>query len=504
MPCPLSPAALPATLRAALNWLIMRLAWLAGDWFGWRAPLAVLPPQLVGRTAVVAGANAGLGFETTQALLQQGATVVMACRSLEAGAAARSAILARPGAAGPAGDAASRLIVLHLDLEDFASIKAFAEAFRALRRPLHLLVNNAGAPRGARSVARGAARGAARRGADHSARSPSARASGARPRRRLRRVSAAGPRCAAAGVHLKPHKVVPPGVERTMASNFVGPVMLTLALLPELTASAPARCVRRRPAAGPRARCDRARRRRPARAPRSVVNVASVSELLWFWYTLALPLDDLRGRRLPDSGERAYVISKARTRRARAHAGGSAAGAGAVGDAARSRPRAVHPGIADTTWYLKSDDRAYLFSWLIARARALLPALRVGQPAACAALSTIYASLAPELAGATSTRASAGPLDAAARALFGGRLRYFGPSYAALVALGPFANFRNTGRVWAVNPWVYSRAACKRLYDAALALTKELGAELDAASGGGGAGGGGGDGERAGGQKKRS
>jgi hypothetical protein len=42
----------------------------------------------------------------------------------------------------------------------------------------------------------------------------------------------------------------------------------------------------------------------------------------------------------------------------------------------------AHPGIADSTWYLKSDNKSYLFSYLVHRARSLLGSglVRVGQP----------------------------------------------------------------------------------------------------------------------------
>ena len=56
-------------------------------------------PDLHGRIALVTGANSGLGFETTRALLRSGATVLMACRSRRKGEAARSELL-KVGASG--------------------------------------------------------------------------------------------------------------------------------------------------------------------------------------------------------------------------------------------------------------------------------------------------------------------------------------------------------------------------------------------------------------------
>ena len=42
-------------------------------------------PDQSGRIALVTGANSGLGFETSKALLHKGATVIMGCRSIEKG-----------------------------------------------------------------------------------------------------------------------------------------------------------------------------------------------------------------------------------------------------------------------------------------------------------------------------------------------------------------------------------------------------------------------------------
>ena len=114
---------------------------------------------LRGRVAVVTGANSGVGFETARALALGGAeAVILACRDPVAGAEAARAIqdeaAAEFAAASHAPDASSperekchspcRVSCLRVDLESFASVVAFADAFKALNLPLHLLVHNAG------------------------------------------------------------------------------------------------------------------------------------------------------------------------------------------------------------------------------------------------------------------------------------------------------------------------------------------------------------------------
>jgi len=86
--------------------------------------------DLGGRVAVVTGGHAGLGLETTQALAEAGATVIVGARSLDR---------ARVALAGIKG-----VEVAALDLFDAPSIDTFAARFQASGRPLHILVNNAG------------------------------------------------------------------------------------------------------------------------------------------------------------------------------------------------------------------------------------------------------------------------------------------------------------------------------------------------------------------------
>jgi len=93
-------------------------------------------PDLSGRTAVVTGANSGLGFESSLALGRAGAKVVLACRDQARGAAA----LERMRRTSPDADVA----LVRLDLADLASVGAFAETYRAGHDGLDILLNNAG------------------------------------------------------------------------------------------------------------------------------------------------------------------------------------------------------------------------------------------------------------------------------------------------------------------------------------------------------------------------
>jgi len=89
-----------------------------------------------GRVAIVTGANSGIGFETARVLAEKGATVVMACRNL---------VKANPKADEIRGAHPEATVeVMELDLSDLASVRRFADAFRAKHSRLDLLINNAG------------------------------------------------------------------------------------------------------------------------------------------------------------------------------------------------------------------------------------------------------------------------------------------------------------------------------------------------------------------------
>jgi NAD(P)-dependent dehydrogenase (short-subunit alcohol dehydrogenase family) len=93
-------------------------------------------PAQTGRTAVITGANTGLGYETAAALAAKGADVVLAVRNIEKGKAAADLITrANPGA---------NVVVQELDLSSLDSIHSAADELRAKHDSIDLLINNAG------------------------------------------------------------------------------------------------------------------------------------------------------------------------------------------------------------------------------------------------------------------------------------------------------------------------------------------------------------------------
>src|SRR5215208_2775254 len=93
-------------------------------------------PDQTGRTAVITGANTGLGYETASALGAKGAHVVLAVRNLEKGKAAADLITRRtPGAS---------VALQELDLSSLESVRSAADELRSKHDTIDLLINNAG------------------------------------------------------------------------------------------------------------------------------------------------------------------------------------------------------------------------------------------------------------------------------------------------------------------------------------------------------------------------
>src|SRR5215218_1123305 len=93
-------------------------------------------PDLSGRTAVVTGANGGLGLETSRALVRAGANVVMAARNQDKAKAAIADIR------GIHPEASLELVML--DLGSQASVREAAERILDRGRTIDILANNAG------------------------------------------------------------------------------------------------------------------------------------------------------------------------------------------------------------------------------------------------------------------------------------------------------------------------------------------------------------------------
>ena len=98
-------------------------------------------PVQRGRTAVITGANTGLGFETARVLAARGARVVLACRDLGRAkdAAARIERGPLPPEAAPA-----EIRAVRLDLASLASVREAADEIGSAYDTIDLLINNAG------------------------------------------------------------------------------------------------------------------------------------------------------------------------------------------------------------------------------------------------------------------------------------------------------------------------------------------------------------------------
>jgi NAD(P)-dependent dehydrogenase (short-subunit alcohol dehydrogenase family) len=93
-------------------------------------------PSQHGKTAIVTGANVGLGYETALALAKKDFEVIIAARNQHKAEKAIEAIKQKYPSA--------RVKYLHLDLSRLTSVRHFAAEFLATHQKLDLLINNAG------------------------------------------------------------------------------------------------------------------------------------------------------------------------------------------------------------------------------------------------------------------------------------------------------------------------------------------------------------------------
>ena len=92
--------------------------------------------DLTGRTAIITGANSGIGFAAARQMAAAGASVIMACRNSDKAQAAAQRIR-DSGVRGS-------VEVESVDLGDLSTVKAFAERVDRSGRSVDILLNNAG------------------------------------------------------------------------------------------------------------------------------------------------------------------------------------------------------------------------------------------------------------------------------------------------------------------------------------------------------------------------
>ncbi len=90
---------------------------------------------LKGKTAIVTGANSGMGLATVEALSDKGATVIMLCRCEERGKAAFARLME---------NRERSLDLILCDLGDYESIRNFVMRVKEKYTQVDILVNNAG------------------------------------------------------------------------------------------------------------------------------------------------------------------------------------------------------------------------------------------------------------------------------------------------------------------------------------------------------------------------
>jgi len=89
-----------------------------------------------GKTAIITGANTGIGYETALALYEAGANVIIASRDAEKAYQAIEKIKEAPGK--------GQLDYINLDLSSLKAVKQFADIVLSKYGRLDLLINNAG------------------------------------------------------------------------------------------------------------------------------------------------------------------------------------------------------------------------------------------------------------------------------------------------------------------------------------------------------------------------
>ncbi|XP_035689362.1 retinol dehydrogenase 11-like [Branchiostoma floridae] len=99
-------------------------------------PKCLSKVSLQDKTAVVTGANTGIGLEVAKDLARRGARVILACRNEARAEAARAEIVKDTGN--------ENVMTSKLDLASLSSVREFAQRLKEEETRLDILVNNAG------------------------------------------------------------------------------------------------------------------------------------------------------------------------------------------------------------------------------------------------------------------------------------------------------------------------------------------------------------------------
>lgn len=91
--------------------------------------------DLAGKTAIITGANCGIGYATAEDFARRNGRVILACRNLERGENARKKIIEKTGN--------TNVVVRKLDLGYMASVREFVDRIIEEENRLDILVNNA-------------------------------------------------------------------------------------------------------------------------------------------------------------------------------------------------------------------------------------------------------------------------------------------------------------------------------------------------------------------------
>ena len=121
------------TVKPITKSITLKASWVLNCLVKWNPSMM---HDLSLKVVIVTGANSGIGYHMASGFASRDAIVIMACRNIEKGKAAREKLLKKhPG---------TMIHVMELDLADLESIGRFTDEILVKYKNLDILVNNAG------------------------------------------------------------------------------------------------------------------------------------------------------------------------------------------------------------------------------------------------------------------------------------------------------------------------------------------------------------------------